>query len=92
MLLEIGLWQNMTPMLLKKTTLRPDEKQDYVLNEHVPFIGSYMGARYTDAVQYCPGYKGISAGIESLTLLESHKSVQIAFDERVVQTLATCQA
>ncbi|KAK3169643.1 hypothetical protein OEA41_009027 [Lepraria neglecta] len=85
MLLEIGLWQNITQKLLKKTTLGPDEKQDYALNEHVPFIGSYMGARYTDAVQYCLGYKGISAGIfESLTFLESHKSLQIAFDERVV--------
>lgn len=51
--LEIGLWSTLRHLLRKKTSLSPEEIRDFLLDEIVPELGSYVGRRYQDAVTAC---------------------------------------
>jgi len=52
-LLELGLWKPLRKLIRGKDTCTPRQIRDYLLEESVPLLGSYMGGIYRDAVVAC---------------------------------------
>ena len=92
LLLEIGLWRPITPRMAKDTTRSPEQKQQHVFDELVPLLGSYMGARYRDAVRYCLQVGNDCHRTSDEHPTEAAMAAHIAFEKNVVDELAKCSA
>ncbi|KAH9214235.1 kinase-like domain-containing protein [Leptodontidium sp. 2 PMI_412] len=65
-LLELGLWRTLSSMTKGKETATSSEIREYLLNEMVPLLGSYMGKVYRDVVRICiAGCKSFTTGDKS---------------------------
>ncbi|KAI1096931.1 kinase-like domain-containing protein [Rostrohypoxylon terebratum] len=53
LLLEIGRWTTLRHLLKGRRTQSPEGIRDYILEEKVPELASYMGRPYHDAVRSC---------------------------------------
>lgn len=89
-LLEIGMWRSVSTEManLRKS---PVEKKAWLLDARVPYLASYMGARYQQAVKYC-----LTAADDNVerTVGErspaASKDVYLDFEKNVVEKIGFC--
>ncbi|KUJ08140.1 kinase-like protein [Mollisia scopiformis] len=83
-LLELGLWRTLSSMTKGKERAKSSEIRQYLLDEMVPSLGSYMGKVYRDLVRICiDGCKPSRTGNES-------EPAWYVFQEMVVEPLFHC--
>jgi serine/threonine protein kinase len=83
-LLELGLWRTLSSMTKGKETATSSEIREYLLDEKVPSLGSYMGKVYRDVVRIC------IAGCEPFITGDKSEPAWYAFQSMVVEPLFKC--
>lgn len=92
LLLEIGLWRSITSSLAQMTGLSPEQKQEHMLRELVPYLRSYMGTQYWEAVDYCLRVADTIGGLGERSGDQDTTKVHMDFERHVVEKLARCTA
>ncbi|KAK5445182.1 hypothetical protein LTS15_010273 [Exophiala xenobiotica] len=82
-LLELGQWRPLRKMTREKSELSAKQIRDYLLEEEVPALGSYMGKAYQDAVESCLNGSISMAGVDDAD------SMRDAFQRKVVESLSS---
>ncbi|KAK6513882.1 hypothetical protein TWF506_008313 [Arthrobotrys conoides] len=99
-LLEIGMWESLSTLVKgvgessrrknTSTSTRYHEMRDYIVQKRLIMLGHTMGEEYQSAVQAClSGFEDLAS---STSQPRGNVTVQLRFEEEVVQRLRRCHA